>query len=32
MADGRIPLPERPGLGIELNPEALARYEVDHEN
>ena len=28
MIDGRIPLPQRPGLGIELNPEALEKYGV----
>jgi L-alanine-DL-glutamate epimerase-like enolase superfamily enzyme len=27
--DGAIPLPDKPGLGIELNREALARFEVD---
>jgi L-alanine-DL-glutamate epimerase-like enolase superfamily enzyme len=27
-ADGAIPLPERPGLGIELDPAALARYRL----
>jgi L-alanine-DL-glutamate epimerase-like enolase superfamily enzyme len=26
MVDGVIPLPQRPGLGIELNREALARF------
>lgn len=26
MVDGVIPLPERPGLGVELDREALARY------
>lgn len=31
MEGGRIPLPRRPGLGIELDPAALARYEVDRE-
>jgi L-alanine-DL-glutamate epimerase-like enolase superfamily enzyme len=29
MVDGVIPLPTEPGLGIELNREALARYAVD---
>jgi L-alanine-DL-glutamate epimerase-like enolase superfamily enzyme len=28
MVDGRIPLPTRPGLGIELNRDALERYRV----
>jgi len=27
--DGMMRLPERPGLGIELDPAALARYRVD---
>jgi L-alanine-DL-glutamate epimerase-like enolase superfamily enzyme len=27
MVDGVIPLPQRPGLGIELNRDALARFE-----
>jgi len=27
MIDGRIPLPARPGLGIELNREALGRFK-----
>lgn len=26
LVDGRIPLPTKPGLGVELNPEALAKY------
>ncbi len=25
-ADGMLPIPDRPGLGVRLNPEALARY------
>ncbi len=29
MKDGKITLPERPGLGIELNLDALERYRVD---
>lgn len=28
MRDGRIRLPDKPGLGIELNEDALARYQV----
>lgn len=28
LVDGEIPLPTRPGLGFELNREALARYAV----
>jgi L-alanine-DL-glutamate epimerase-like enolase superfamily enzyme len=28
MIDGQIPLPQRPGLGIEINPEALEKYDV----
>jgi L-alanine-DL-glutamate epimerase-like enolase superfamily enzyme len=30
-ANGEIVLPDAPGLGIEINPEALARYKVDVE-
>ena len=30
-ADGEIVLPDAPGLGVEINPEALARYKVDIE-
>jgi L-alanine-DL-glutamate epimerase-like enolase superfamily enzyme len=29
MQNGLIPLPQKPGLGIELNREALERYRVD---
>lgn len=29
MVDGRIALPAKPGLGIELNREALERYEIE---
>lgn len=29
VVDGYLPLPQKPGLGIELNPQALARYSVD---
>jgi L-alanine-DL-glutamate epimerase-like enolase superfamily enzyme len=32
MIDGQIPLPQKPGLGIELNPEALQKYRVDRES
>lgn len=28
MVDGKISLPEKPGLGIELNMDALAKYKV----
>jgi L-alanine-DL-glutamate epimerase-like enolase superfamily enzyme len=28
MADGMIPLPQKPGLGIELNPDALKKFRV----
>ena len=28
LVDGKIPLPTKPGLGIELNPDALAKYKV----
>jgi L-alanine-DL-glutamate epimerase-like enolase superfamily enzyme len=31
MVDGVIPLPERPGLGIELDRDALARYAQEAE-
>ena len=30
-ANGEIALPDAPGLGVEINPEALARYRVDVE-
>jgi len=29
--NGEIVLPDAPGLGIEINPEALTRYRVDVE-
>ncbi len=29
VVDGAFPLPERPGLGIEISDEALAKYSVD---
>ena len=29
MIDGQIPLPSRPGLGIELNRDAVERYRVE---
>jgi L-alanine-DL-glutamate epimerase-like enolase superfamily enzyme len=29
LVDGSLPLPDRPGLGIELNREALAKFRVD---
>jgi L-alanine-DL-glutamate epimerase-like enolase superfamily enzyme len=32
MVDGKIPLPTRPGLGIEVNREALAYYEEAARN
>ena len=32
MIDGQIPLPQRPGLGVEINPEAIEKYGVrSHE-
>ena len=31
MKDGLLALPRRPGLGVELNPEAVKKYEVDPE-
>ena len=30
-ADGRITVPDAPGLGIEINPQALEKYRVDVE-
>jgi L-alanine-DL-glutamate epimerase-like enolase superfamily enzyme len=30
-ANGEIVIPDAPGLGIEINPKALARYKVDVE-
>jgi L-alanine-DL-glutamate epimerase-like enolase superfamily enzyme len=27
--DGFVDIPERPGLGLELNPDAVARYRID---
>jgi L-alanine-DL-glutamate epimerase-like enolase superfamily enzyme len=29
MMDGKIPLPQNPGLGVELNRESLERFKVD---
>jgi L-alanine-DL-glutamate epimerase-like enolase superfamily enzyme len=29
MIDGNIPLPENPGLGIELNQDAVRKFAVD---
>jgi L-alanine-DL-glutamate epimerase-like enolase superfamily enzyme len=29
MIDGKIPLPQKPGLGVELNRESLERFKVD---
>ena len=31
LVDGRIPLPTKPGLGVELNPDALIKY-ADHSH
>jgi L-alanine-DL-glutamate epimerase-like enolase superfamily enzyme len=31
MSNGKIPLPTKPGLGIHLNEDALARYSVSHK-
>jgi L-alanine-DL-glutamate epimerase-like enolase superfamily enzyme len=28
LADGVIPLPAEPGLGVELDPDAVERYRV----
>ena len=30
FVDGKIPLPEKPGLGIELNREGLEKFRVDY--
>jgi len=30
VKDGEVVVPEKPGLGLELNPKALARYRVDN--
>src|SRR5262249_8327495 len=32
MVDGEIPLPQKPGLGIELNPEALEKFRVEERH
>ena len=32
LEGGVIPMPEKPGLGIELNYEAVEKYEVDRED
>jgi L-alanine-DL-glutamate epimerase-like enolase superfamily enzyme len=29
VVDGRIPLPSRPGLGIDINEDALVRFRVE---
>jgi len=29
LVDGGIPLPEQPGLGIEIDRDALSRFAVD---
>jgi L-alanine-DL-glutamate epimerase-like enolase superfamily enzyme len=29
MRDGVIALPQKPGLGVELNREALVKYQVE---
>ncbi len=29
MVNGRIPLPEKPGLGVEVDPGALERFRAD---
>ena len=29
LQDGALPLPTKPGLGIELNPDAIKRYSID---
>ncbi|HEX7010909.1 MAG TPA: hypothetical protein VF184_13085, partial [Phycisphaeraceae bacterium] len=30
MTDGRIPLPDKPGLGVTLNYDALERFDVSN--
>jgi L-alanine-DL-glutamate epimerase-like enolase superfamily enzyme len=30
LVDGRVPVPDGPGLGIELDPEIVATYRVDY--
>jgi L-rhamnonate dehydratase len=30
LVDGKIPLPKEPGLGVQVNPDALRKYEVRH--
>jgi len=30
LVDGKIPLPKEPGLGVQVNPDALRKYEVKH--
>lgn len=32
LENGRIPLPQKPGLGIELNDEALEKFRVDNKS
>jgi L-alanine-DL-glutamate epimerase-like enolase superfamily enzyme len=27
--EGRVPVPDKPGLGVELDPEAVRRYRLD---
>jgi L-alanine-DL-glutamate epimerase-like enolase superfamily enzyme len=29
MKEGRLPIPSGPGLGIELDPSALAAYRIE---
>jgi D-galactarolactone cycloisomerase len=29
LADGALALPDRPGLGVELDPAAVQRYRID---
>ncbi|HCQ02713.1 MAG TPA: mandelate racemase/muconate lactonizing enzyme family protein, partial [Candidatus Latescibacteria bacterium] len=29
IVNGRIKVPDRPGLGVELNPEAVKKYRVN---
>jgi L-alanine-DL-glutamate epimerase-like enolase superfamily enzyme len=30
LVDGRVPVPDSPGLGIELNEEVLEKYRVTY--
>jgi L-alanine-DL-glutamate epimerase-like enolase superfamily enzyme len=32
LVDGRVPVPDAPGLGIELDEEIIAEFQVDPAN